>query len=87
MSPAGRPEIGQPINVRLGDELLEAVAEHADAEDISRAEAVRQLVQIGLSNRLAHIREFCNTITTDDPGYEVACEIRQVLPQAAWRHA
>lgn len=48
MTPMGRPEVGAPINVRLGDELLERVDDYAIRENISRAEAVRQLVQRGL---------------------------------------
>lgn len=44
MSPAGRPEIGQPINVRLGDELLAAVNAKADAIGISRAEMIRMIL-------------------------------------------
>ncbi|MFC7924782.1 hypothetical protein [Streptomyces cinereoruber] len=45
----GRPEIGQPIQVRLGD-LLAAVDEWAGARSCSRAEAVRRLVHIGLAH-------------------------------------
>jgi metal-responsive CopG/Arc/MetJ family transcriptional regulator len=48
VTPAGRPEVGTPINVRLGDELLERVDDYAIRENISRAEAIRQLVQRGL---------------------------------------
>lgn len=48
MSPGGRPEVGKPINVRLGDELLTRVDEYAEAEGVNRAEAIRQLVQQGL---------------------------------------
>lgn len=44
MSPAGRPEIGAPINIRLGDELLAAVDEKADRLGISRAELIRMLL-------------------------------------------
>jgi metal-responsive CopG/Arc/MetJ family transcriptional regulator len=51
MSPVGRPEVGTPINVRLGDELLERVDDYAIRENISRAEAVRQLVQRGLGRK------------------------------------
>lgn len=79
MSPAGRPEIGQPINIRLGDHLLAAVDEYATGADITRAEAVRVLVQDGLSNKLDHIREFCNSIPERDMGYELACEIRDFI--------
>lgn len=48
MSPAGRPEIGQPINIRLGDDLLAAVDNYAADCGVSRAEAIRELVQRGL---------------------------------------
>lgn len=44
----GRPAIGQPVQVRLG-ELLPLVDEWAAERDYSRAEAVRRLVQIGLA--------------------------------------
>ena len=49
MSPAGRPEIGQPINIRLGDELLAAVDAKAHRLGISRVELIRTL----LADRLA----------------------------------
>jgi metal-responsive CopG/Arc/MetJ family transcriptional regulator len=48
MTRAGRPEVGSPINVRLGDKLLRSVDYFAEAEGVSRAEAIRQLVQRGL---------------------------------------
>lgn len=48
MSPGGRPEVGKPINVRLGDELLAQVDDWAEAEGIKRAEAIRLLVKHGL---------------------------------------
>lgn len=48
MSPAGRPEIGQPINIRVGDELLARVDEFAHGEELSRAEAIRRLLEQGL---------------------------------------
>lgn len=48
MTPAGRPEIGQPINIRLGNDLLAKVDAYAAAASISRAEAVRVLVAKGL---------------------------------------
>lgn len=51
MTPAGRPEVGKPINVRLGDDLLARVDAYAAAEGIKRAEAVRRLVQRGLGKR------------------------------------
>jgi metal-responsive CopG/Arc/MetJ family transcriptional regulator len=51
MSPAGRPEVGAPINVRLGDELLAEVDAFAASEGIKRAEAIRQLVQRGLRRK------------------------------------
>ena len=48
MSPGGRPQVGTPINVRLGDELLAQVDDYAEVEGIKRAEAIRRLVQRGL---------------------------------------
>lgn len=44
----GRPEVGRPVNIRLGDELLAKVDAYAAGEGIKRAEAVRQLVQRAL---------------------------------------
>lgn len=44
----GRPEIGDPITVRLGNELLAQVDEYAAGQSMSRAEALRQLVSAGL---------------------------------------
>ena len=44
MSPAGRPEIGQPINVRLGDELLAAVDAKAQRLGTSRADMIRMIL-------------------------------------------
>lgn len=51
MSPAGRPAVGTPVNIRLGDELLAQVDQFAAAEGVSRAEAIRQLVQRGLKRK------------------------------------
>ena len=48
MSPVGRPEIGQPINIRLGNDLLSRVDAFAEHEHINRAEAIRRLVARGL---------------------------------------
>jgi predicted DNA binding CopG/RHH family protein len=45
MAPAGRPEIGQPINVRLGDGLLAAVDAKASRLGVSRAELIRTLLE------------------------------------------
>ena len=47
--PAGRPEVGRPINIRLGDELLAAVDTYAKTQGITRAEAIRHLVQRSLT--------------------------------------
>lgn len=47
--PVGRPEIGQPVQVRLG-ELLPAVDEWATSRGCSRAGALRHLVEIGLAH-------------------------------------
>jgi hypothetical protein len=42
--PMVRPEIGQPINVRLGDGLLTAIDARADRMGYSRAEVIRMLL-------------------------------------------
>ena len=44
MTPVGRPEIGQPINIRLGDELLAHVDAKARRQGISRAELIRMIL-------------------------------------------
>lgn len=43
--PAGRPEIGPAINIRLPDDLLADVDAYAKRFDISRAEVVRMAVK------------------------------------------
>lgn len=48
MSPAGRPEVGKPINIRLGDGLLARVDEYAKKADLPRAVVIRALVDNGL---------------------------------------
>jgi metal-responsive CopG/Arc/MetJ family transcriptional regulator len=48
MTPVGRPEIGTPINVRLGDDLLAKVDAHAQAGGVSRASIIRSLVAAAL---------------------------------------
>lgn len=53
MSPAGRPEIGQPINVRLGDKLLEAVDAKAKRLGESRAEVIRMLLTDSLASEIS----------------------------------
>lgn len=47
----GRPEIGTPINIRLGDDLLAAVDARAAAEGVSRAAMIRQLLTSALGQR------------------------------------
>jgi predicted GIY-YIG superfamily endonuclease len=47
--PIGRPEIGTAVNFRLG-ELLTEVDRYAAGLAISRAEAIRQLVRMGLKS-------------------------------------
>lgn len=44
---AGRPEVGEPVNVRLG-EFLPQVDEFAASHGLSRAAAIRELVSRGL---------------------------------------
>lgn len=41
----GRPAVGEPVNIRLGDELLTMVDSYAANRSISRAEAIRRLIQ------------------------------------------
>jgi hypothetical protein len=41
---AGRPEIGRPINIRLGNKLLAAVDAEATSLNISRPEVIRRIV-------------------------------------------
>ena len=53
MTPVGRPEIGTPINVRLGDELLAAVDAKANRLGISRAEMIRMLLADSLQNEMS----------------------------------
>ncbi|MBU8820946.1 ribbon-helix-helix domain-containing protein [Mycolicibacterium goodii] len=66
MTPAGRPSVGAPINVRLGDDLLAEVDAYAAAEDIKRAEAIRRLVQRGLRRAKQHAKE-CNGARPNPP--------------------
>lgn len=49
MTPAGRPEIGPPINIRLGDTLLALVDGYAAREGINRASAIRALTRAALA--------------------------------------
>jgi hypothetical protein len=53
MSPAGRPEIGTPINIRLGDDLLAAVDAKAYRIGISRAELIRTLLADSLAGEMS----------------------------------
>lgn len=53
MSPAGRPEIGQPINVRLGNELLAAIDAKANRLGMSRAELIRMLLEDRLADEMS----------------------------------
>lgn len=48
MTPAGRPEIGKPINIRLPDDLLADVDAYAARLDMSRAEVIRRAVKAWL---------------------------------------
>lgn len=43
----GRPAIGGAVHVRLGD-VLARVDEWAERNEVTRAEAVRRLVELGL---------------------------------------
>jgi Ribbon-helix-helix protein, copG family len=44
MAPGGRPPIGEPINIRLGAELLAAVDRKAENYGVSRAEVIRMIL-------------------------------------------
>lgn len=44
----GLPEVGRPVNVRFGDDRLRRVDEWAAERAMSRAEALRHLVDTGL---------------------------------------
>ena len=57
MTPVGRPEIGTPINVRLGNDLLAEVDEYASGLGVSRAEAIRQLVRVAMIDKLVAYNE------------------------------
>jgi hypothetical protein len=46
----GRPAIGEPVNIRLGD-LQPQVDSYAETVGMTRAEAIRQLVALGLAGR------------------------------------
>jgi metal-responsive CopG/Arc/MetJ family transcriptional regulator len=45
MSPAGRPGIGQAINIRLPDDLLVDADAYAKRFDMSRAEVIRRALR------------------------------------------
>jgi hypothetical protein len=47
-SVGGRPVVGKPIHVRLGDDLLAKVDALAAARGVSRADVVRDLVAAGI---------------------------------------
>jgi predicted DNA binding CopG/RHH family protein len=53
VSPAGRPEIGQPINVRLGDDLLAAIDAKADRLGYSRAQTIRMLLEDVMASEMS----------------------------------
>lgn len=52
MTPAGRPEIGQPINIRLGPALLSAVDGKARSIGISRAQVIRTILSDALASEM-----------------------------------
>jgi predicted DNA binding CopG/RHH family protein len=49
----GRPEIGTPINIRLGDELLAAVNAKAASLGVSRAEVIRTILTDSLAGEMS----------------------------------
>lgn len=66
MSPAGRPEIGQPINIRLGDELLAAVDAKAARLGASRAKVIRTI----LADVLAGDRSFQTDMAANESRFD-----------------
>lgn len=46
---AGRPEVGGPVVVRLGEDLLNEVDNYAGARNVSRADAIRDLIKSALT--------------------------------------
>jgi predicted DNA binding CopG/RHH family protein len=53
MSPAGRPEIGKPITVRLPDDLVATIDAKADRLGMPRAELIRMLLADRLSDEMS----------------------------------
>lgn len=47
---AGRPEVGGPVTVRLGDDLLTDLDNYAGAHNLSRANAIRDLIKTALTD-------------------------------------
>jgi predicted DNA-binding protein len=47
----GRPRIGTAVHIRLPDELLARIDEHAAARGITRAQAIRILIEDGLDEQ------------------------------------
>lgn len=47
---AGRPEVGGPVAVRLGDDLLTEVDNYAGERNVSRADAIRALIKTALAD-------------------------------------
>lgn len=44
VTPPGRPEIGKPINIRLGDQLLTDIDARAASLEVSRASMIRMML-------------------------------------------
>lgn len=53
----GRPEIGKPVQVRLGDELTAQAEKVAEMDSIPRAEVIRRAVAEYTAKRLSHVIE------------------------------
>jgi metal-responsive CopG/Arc/MetJ family transcriptional regulator len=49
MAPRSRPEVGAPIHVRLGEDLLAKVDAFAKRASVGRAAAVRSLIRAALA--------------------------------------
>lgn len=44
----GRPEIGRPVEIRLPAWMIHSIDQYAEAHDLKRAEAIRQMLQAGM---------------------------------------
>ena len=61
----GRPEIGRMVNVRMPKALIDAIDAEADRHSVSRAEAVRQFLVLGLATTPGGAPEHAHGIISD----------------------